>query len=103
MNGKIALAAAIAVTLSAGMATAAQKTIELPEETAALKKSDNPGYKVAVENCVACHSADYISYQPPKKGAAFWDAEVQKMIKTFHAPVSEDDAKAIAGYLAATY
>ena len=41
--------------------------------------------------------------QPPGKGQAFWDAEVQKMIKVYHAPVDEADAKAIADYLAKTY
>jgi hypothetical protein len=36
-------------------------------------------------------------------GKAFWEAEVTKMIKAYHAPISEADAKAIADYLAKTY
>jgi hypothetical protein len=52
---------------------------------------------------VACHSADYIAMQPPKKGKAFWEAEVTKMIKTYGAPINEADAKVIADYLAQTY
>jgi hypothetical protein len=41
--------------------------------------------------------------QPPKKGKAFWEAEVTKMIKTYGAPINEADAKVIADYLAQTY
>ena len=76
-------------------------TYDLPEETAALKPG--PGLEAAQSNCVACHSADYIAMQPPKKGKAFWEAEVTKMIKTYGAPIKESDVKAIADYLAQTY
>jgi mono/diheme cytochrome c family protein len=74
---------------------------DLPEETAVLKPG--PGLDAAQSNCVACHSADYIAMQPPKRGKAFWDAEVTKMIKTYGAPIAEADAKTIADYLAQTY
>jgi mono/diheme cytochrome c family protein len=76
-------------------------TYDLPEEVAALKPG--AGIEAAQSNCVACHSADYIAMQPPKKGKAFWEAEVTKMIKTYGAPINEADAKAIADYLAQTY
>ncbi|MEA2833008.1 MAG: sulfite dehydrogenase (cytochrome) subunit [Methylobacteriaceae bacterium] len=76
-------------------------TYDLPEEVAALKPG--PGIEAAQSNCVACHSADYIAMQPPKKGKAFWEAEVTKMIKTYGAPINEADAKVIADYLAQTY
>jgi mono/diheme cytochrome c family protein len=76
-------------------------TYDLPEEMAALKPG--PGIEAAQSNCVACHSADYIAMQPPKKGKAFWEAEVTKMIKTYGAPINEADAKVIADYLAQTY
>ena len=36
-------------------------------------------------------------------GKAFWGAEVTKMMKACHAPVSDADAKAIADYLATAY
>ncbi|MFA7415892.1 MAG: cytochrome c [Rhizobium sp.] len=78
-------------------------TYELPEETAVLKPGPEPGYSAAGANCFACHSVDYIAYQPPRKGAAFWEAEVAKMIKVYHATIDEADAKAIAAYLAETY
>ncbi len=41
--------------------------------------------------------------QPPGKGAAFWESEVTKMVKVYHAPIDEGQAKAIAAYLTDTY
>ncbi len=81
-------------------AVAAPLTYKLPDETPELRPG--PGVETAII-CLPCHSADYISTQPPGKGRAFWDAEVQKMIKVFHAPISSGDAAVIADYLAATY
>ncbi|MEA2758529.1 MAG: sulfite dehydrogenase (cytochrome) subunit [Methylobacteriaceae bacterium] len=85
----------------ASLAGAEPLTYDLPEETAVLKPG--PGLDAAQSNCVACHSADYIAMQPPKRGKAFWDGEVTKMIKTYGAPIAEADAKTIAEYLAQTY
>jgi hypothetical protein len=75
-------------------------TYQLPDETADLKPG--PGEESA-QVCRACHSADYISTQPSKKGKAFWGAEVQKMIKVFKAPIPDADAAVIADYLATNY
>lgn len=86
---------------SATIGLAAQKTYQMPDETATFRPG--PGMEAAQNNCASCHSTDYVNYQPSKKGAAFWEAEVQKMIKAYHAPIDEADAKAIAAYLAATY
>jgi sulfite dehydrogenase (cytochrome) subunit B len=73
---------------------------QLPQETAELK----PGAGVeSAQVCGACHSVDYISTQPSKKGKAFWEAEVQKMIKVYKAPIAENDLAAIVAYLTATY
>jgi sulfite dehydrogenase (cytochrome) subunit B len=76
-------------------------TYALPAETATLRPG--PGMVVAQNNCLTCHSFDYISTQPPGRGKAFWEAEVTKMIKAYHAPITEEDAKAIVDYLAKTY
>jgi len=81
-------------------AIAAPMVYQLPPETAELKPG--PGVETAAV-CQACHSADYIATQPPGKGKAFWQAEVQKMIKVYKAPIGEDDAAVIANYLTATY
>jgi len=76
-------------------------TYVLPEETATLRPG--PGMETARDMCMSCHSVDYINTQPPGRGSEFWEAEVKKMIKSYHAPISEADAKAIADYLAKTY
>jgi len=81
-------------------AVAAPLTYKLPAETAELKPG--PGAETAII-CLACHSADYISTQPPGKGRPFWDASVQKMIKVYQAPISSGDAAVIVDYLAAAY
>lgn len=83
------------------LAAATPLTYDLPDETATFRPG--PGVEVAQNNCATCHSTDYINYQPSKRGAAFWNAEVAKMIKVYGAPISEEDAKTIAAYLAATY
>jgi sulfite dehydrogenase (cytochrome) subunit B len=84
----------------ASSAIAEPMVYQLPPETAQLKPG--PGVDTAIV-CTACHSTDYISTQPSGKGKAFWQAEVQKMIKAYKAPIGEDDAAVIANYLAATY
>jgi sulfite dehydrogenase (cytochrome) subunit B len=76
-------------------------TYVLPEETATLRPG--PDMEVAQNNCMSCHSVDYINTQPPRRGKEFWEAEVKKMVKSYHAPISEADAKTIADYLAKTY
>jgi mono/diheme cytochrome c family protein len=100
------------VLVLAGAALAAPRSYDLPEPTAELRapKADTrdagllaDGFAAAQGNCAACHSVDYIAMQPPGKGRAFWDAEVAKMIKVYHAPIDEAQAKSIAAYLADTY
>ncbi len=94
----LSLWAALAATSAA---LAKPLSYKLPDETAAFRPG--PSVEVAQTNCASCHSADYINFQPPKKGQAFWDAEVQKMIKAYHAPIDEKDARTIIDYLAKTY
>lgn len=76
---------------------------QLPDETAQLKPG--PNLEVVQGNCTACHSVDYIKTQP--QGAAFkkefWQAEVNKMIKVFGAPIDEADVPKIVEYLSQTY
>ncbi len=94
------LLAALFACAVMGPAAPSPLTYSLPDETAELKPG--PGVETAVL-CRACHSADYISTQPSGKGRAFWEAEAQKMIKVFHAPIDSADASVIVDYLAATY
>jgi sulfite dehydrogenase (cytochrome) subunit B len=62
-----------------------------------------PGLDKVEGNCGACHSLVYIQMNSPFLNAAGWNAEVTKMIKAFGAPISDDDAKVIADYLAKNY
>jgi mono/diheme cytochrome c family protein len=52
--------------------------------------------EVVVNNCSACHSLDYLVTQPRGKGEDFWRATVTKMITVYKAPISPEDAEAIA-------
>ena len=90
-----------AVLTLTSVSVAEPLTYALPEETATLRPG--PGMEAAQNNCLTCHSFDFISTQPPGRGKAFWEAEVTKMIKSYHAPITEEDAKTIADYLAKTY
>ena len=53
------------------------------------------------DNCLACHSAGMVLNQPPLTKAT-WSAEVHKMINTYKAPVSAQDADAVIAYLVQT-
>ena len=93
--------------LACGVAHAqiAQKTapLKLPPETAKLKPSTLAGYQIALQKCGICHSADYISQQPPAMTSAQWTAEVRKMEHAYAAPLSDTDITQIGEYLAVTY
>jgi hypothetical protein len=52
--------------------------------------------------CNTCHGPRYITMQPPLP-AATWEAEVEKMNKTFGAAIPEDNTKRIILYLQAHY
>ncbi len=50
-------------------------------------------------NCLVCHSAGMVLNQPALPKAA-WQAEVDKMIHVYKAPVAPEDVAAIVDYLA---
>jgi len=52
--------------------------------------------------CNTCHSPRYITMQPPLP-AATWEAEVNKMSKTFGAAIPEGNMQKIIFYLQAHY
>jgi mono/diheme cytochrome c family protein len=85
--------AAIAA-VGASVAVAAEKPV-------ALKQA--PGVDKVESNCAACHSLDYIQMNSPFPSPATWEAEVAKMVKTYGAPIDEEDAKAIVNYLKRNY
>jgi sulfite dehydrogenase (cytochrome) subunit B len=89
------------VTSTAPVCLADSKTYALPEAVSTFRPG--PGKDIAENNCLTCHSSDYISTQPPGLGKKFWEAEVAKMSKAFGAQISEVDAAAISDYLAHAY
>jgi mono/diheme cytochrome c family protein len=85
------------------LAHAGSKSIALPPDGVQMKASDLPGYAKAQANCVACHSAEYMLYQPPNAPRAYWDAMVKRMKAVFNAPINDADMPVIVDYLVKTY
>jgi sulfite dehydrogenase len=77
--------------------------VTLPAETASFKPSDLPGYALVQRDCLICHSAQYVQYQPSSSPRAYWEATVKKMKKPFGAPFADEDIPAIVDYLVKTY
>lgn len=71
-------------------------TIQLPAETAQLKPG--PGLEVTRNNCITCHSVDYIYMQPPLTREQ-WHGEVMKMKKVMGAPIPDNEVDTIVQYL----
>jgi hypothetical protein len=105
MNSKPVIAmllSALILGLGAGVLADA-KTIALPMEGPPLKASPLPGYVKAQANCVACHSAEYMLYQPPTAPRPYWEAMVTRMKVVFKAPITDADMPEIVDYLVKTY
>lgn len=83
-------------------ALAAEKSIKLPDDNPMAQLKPGPNVAVVRNNCVICHSTDYIVRQPASD-AKKWEGEVEKMIKVYGAPISAADTKAIIGYLSTAY
>jgi sulfite dehydrogenase (cytochrome) subunit B len=76
------------------------KSIKLP--VMVFELADGPNRDKASGFCAICHGTEYIPMQP-KMSKAQWTATVTKMIKTFGAPVPQEDADRIIEYLAGAY
>lgn len=76
------------------------RSIELP----ALSFDLAPGAGLDKVNafCAICHGTEYIPMQP-KMSKAQWTGTVTKMVKTFGAPVPQEDADKIIEYLSTAY
>lgn len=68
-----------------------------------IKLQDAPDRDLVVARCSVCHSVDYVPMNAPVFDRAGWQKSVRKMIDTFGAPISDDDAKLILEYLANNY
>ncbi len=91
---------AILISLITASADEKVVSIQLPAETAVYK--NGPGVELAQAHCVSCHSADYISSQPPMP-RKFWEGSVKKMKEKFGAPVPDNIAVLLADYFTAAY
>jgi cytochrome c5 len=105
------MSAVFAIALSCGTAFAENpdaaspgsssiRSINLPVNQVELKQG--PGMDKTSTLCSICHSADYITMQPPFSRAQ-WTGSVNKMIKVMGAPINEEDAKTIIEYLSTSY
>ncbi|SPA30419.1 SULFITE:CYTOCHROME C OXIDOREDUCTASE (SUBUNIT B) OXIDOREDUCTASE PROTEIN [Cupriavidus taiwanensis] len=103
MKATIAPALLALALLGAGHAGAAPKDIKLPAENVKLKPASLPGYGIAMQKCAICHSADYVSYQPPGLSLAQWTAEMKKMQQAYGAPIDDAEVEQLGAYLAVAY
>ena len=84
--------------VSADGVTLRSASIELPFGDATLPAGQ--GVDVVTANCTGCHSPGMILTQP-QLSPATWTSEVQKMQRTYKAPVDDADVPAIVAYLSA--
>ena len=91
---------AIALFLALGVVAVAQLpnkvTVTLPPPVISFKAGPNLG--VVQANCLVCHGADYIYFQPPLTRAQ-WTAEVNKMRAAYKAQIADADIDKIVDYL----
>ena len=97
------LCALVIVMAAATSAWAVTKVIQLPPDSEQLRASPLPGYAKAQANCVACHSAEYMVYQPPTAARGYWENMVKRMKLVFKAPIADEDMPVIVDYLVKTY
>jgi sulfite dehydrogenase (cytochrome) subunit B len=69
----------------------------------AIKLKAAEGIEAVEQNCAACHSLDYIQMNSVFLDGKGWSTEVTKMVKTFGAPITEDDQARIIKYLSANF
>lgn len=80
--------------MAAAGARAEEKPVPLKEA---------PGREAVESNCSSCHSLDYLRTNSPFLDRKAWQAELNKMINIFGAPVSAAEANAIVDYLTKSY
>src|SRR5215469_10451880 len=91
---KVPLVCIILRPMAAASTEAQEKSVPLAER---------PGHLTVDGNCGFCHSLDYLRTNSPFLDRKGWQAEVNKMIGVFGAPIALDDATAIVDYLMKNY
>ena len=95
MNAPLRWLLVLCATSSASLALAASEDI--------VQLHDAPDRDLVVARCSTCHSVDYVQMNAPVFDRTGWQKSVRKMIDTFGAPITEDDARRIVDYLANNY
>jgi sulfite dehydrogenase (cytochrome) subunit B len=72
-------------------------------DEASVQLSEGAGKDKVVTHCSACHSLDYIQMNAPFPDRKLWEAEVNKMIKVFGAPIPQEEVGALVDYLTKHY
>ena len=62
--------------------------------------ADGPNVETYRRECLICHTARYVSMQPPFSKTV-WQNEVKKMVDAYGAPISEAQQALIVEYLVA--
>jgi sulfite dehydrogenase (cytochrome) subunit B len=75
---------------------------EYPDEKRVQLK-EGPARELVVGRCAACHSQDYIPMNSPFLDRKGWEAEVNKMVKAYGAPMQQGEMEQIVDYLATNY
>ena len=97
MRNKLLIMTASALVLPLVFAA---ETWELPLNEPQLKTG--PCVEVVAANCQICHSADYVTTQPPLNRGG-WASIVQKMREKYGAPLATNQVDEIVDYLAGAY
>jgi hypothetical protein len=77
--------------------------VDLRAEEMAVPLKDAPGREAVESNCASCHSLDYSLINSPFLDRKGWEAEVNKMVKVFGAPIPAADTTTIVDYLTRNY
>jgi sulfite dehydrogenase (cytochrome) subunit B len=91
------------IALTLGLAFCAAFTIGTHAGEADVHLAQGTGRDLTAARCVICHSIDYIEMVSPVMNRAAWEKSLRKMIDTFGAPVSDEEARQILDYLSEHY
>ena len=74
-----------------------------PPDENRVQLKEGPARDLVIGRCAACHSQDYIPMNSPFLDRKGWEAEVNKMVKVYGAPMEPDEVAKIVDYLATNY
>jgi hypothetical protein len=78
-------------------------SVAVQADESKIQLEDGAGRDQVVARCGTCHSLDYIPMNSPFPDRKLWEAEVNKMINAFGAPIPKDEVPTIVDYLTQRY